>query len=140
MDVSKQQKRKRGHDEPEPQQCNQDSDGMPPPEAMKHASSPEDPIKFSFTTVGIHGFMVHTLIAESRKTSKTIPPTPIKKKKPKQRDYNSGDYVLEFWVDGVIFRIIVSNGRMKACEDEQGNIWFMPGDGVMPIPQPDRPL
>ena len=130
MGDSEQQKRKRKQDD------------MPPPKAKarKPTSLPEDPNKFSFTTVGTHGFIVHTLIAESGETSKTIPPTPIKEEKPKQRDYNSSDYVLEFWVDGVIFRIIVSNGRMKACEDEQGNIWFMPGDGGMPIPQPDRPL
>ena len=128
MDVSDREKRKR------------EQDDMPPPKARKPTSSPEDPIEFSFTTVGTHGFMVHTLIVVSGETSKTIPPTPIKEEKPKQEDYNSSDYVLIIRVDGVDFNCVVSNGRIKRYIDERGNIRVMPGDGVMPIPQPDRSL
>ena len=112
----------------------QEQDDMPPPKAKKPTSSSKDPINFSFTTVGTHGSMEHTLIAESGKTSKTIPPTPIKKTKPEQGDYNSSGYFLKFWVDGVLYICFVSYGRIMWYLDEWGNIRVMPGDGVMSIP------
>lgn len=145
MGVSEQQKRKRGHDEPEPQ----DENNVPPPplKAGKPPSSRKDIIKnVAPQRIVKFGHMMNIIPVEYGFTNNSVAPfAPMKPphpgKIPREDRATGMSFIQLVTPDGeVLCTLGVINGRITHYMDESGNIRVMPGDGVMPIPQPDRPL